>query len=669
MGGKHALIIGNTEYADPGLARLTSPGKDAEDLARVLRDKNICAFDEVRVLLNQPAAVISETIDEFFYQKKPEDLLVLYFSGHGVRDEFGALYLAAQNTNRFLLRSTAIKSAYISEIMDQSRSKRQVLILDCCNSGAFAQGTKAATGASIGTAAAFEGTGYGRVVLTASDSTQFAWQGDAIVGEMENSLFTHFLVKGIEGAADQNGDGRITIDELYDYAYGEILSLTPKQTPGKWSYKQQGEIVLRQNIRMEDVQPVPLPPEIIHAMESPLSHVRAGVVEELAKLLRGKNIRLAHSAKEALERMEREDDSRRVSQAAARALEAHRQPVNQQAPAAPEAEAKTTVWEDTAAAPAPPRAGATAAPTGRTVIAATGEAAPERGRRRPASAAWIRLVALGALTVTLIVCVFATAALLRTMLAGPAAPPPTASETAVETRQPESTRTSRPESTRTSRPESTSTPRPTSLPGQTATVDAAATARYADFYAQIQDYRGRGYLSSLEGVYVVLHDYSESVAKLNWIGGHTIAYDRSLSDFVFTAHFAWSTAVQTADESGCGIWFAIQDNGDSYFVFLDKSRIYFLRYDASQGRYTREVGKSRGTGQVAFGNPAEADFALIVNDHQAYVHVGDQFIGEYNLPANSITAGRLGYTVLSGTNKDYGTRCDISDARLWIVEK
>jgi uncharacterized caspase-like protein len=246
MSGKYALIIGNTEYIDPGLAQLTAPGKDAEDFARVLKNKDICAFDDVSILLNQPEPVVRGVIDEFFDQKRPDDLLVLYFSGHGVRDELGALYLAVKNTIRSRLRSTAVKSDYIREAMDQSRSRRQVLILDCCNSGAFAQGTKSATGVSIGTASAFEGTGYGRVVLTASDATQFAWEGDKVIGETDNSLFTHFLIKGIEGEADKDLDGKITIDDLYDYAYEHIVIRTPKQTPGKWSYKQQGEIPLRQ---------------------------------------------------------------------------------------------------------------------------------------------------------------------------------------------------------------------------------------------------------------------------------------------------------------------------------------------------------------------------------------------------------------------------------------
>src|SRR6266542_3357753 len=178
MSARLALIIANTEYNDPGLAQLSAPGKDAKDFARVLNDQRICAFDKVNVLLNQSEPVIREAIDELFDQRRPDDLLVLYFSGHGVRDELGALYLAVKNTIRTRLRSTAVKSDYIRDAMNQSRSKRQVVVLDCCNSGAFPQGTKAEVGGTMGMVSAFQG--YGRYVLTASDEIQFAWEGDKI---------------------------------------------------------------------------------------------------------------------------------------------------------------------------------------------------------------------------------------------------------------------------------------------------------------------------------------------------------------------------------------------------------------------------------------------------------------------------------------------------------
>jgi hypothetical protein len=324
MSGKYALIIGNTEYGDPGLAQLTAPGRDAEDFAHVLKEQAICAFDDVKLALNQPEHIVRGMIDEFFDQKKSDDLLVVYFSGHGVRDELGALYLAVKNTIRTRLRSTAIKSDYVREAMDQSRSRRQVLILDCCNSGAFAQGTKAATGVSIGTASAFE-AGYGRIILTASDSTQFAWEGNQVIGETDNSLFTHFLVEGLEGAADLDGDGRITVDELYDYAYEKVKLATPKQTPSKFSSKEQGEIVLRETMRMEDIKPLPLPTPLINSIENPFSDIRLGAVQQLTKLLNGKNLGLARSAREALKRIAENDDSRQVTRAAAQALESVRQ--------------------------------------------------------------------------------------------------------------------------------------------------------------------------------------------------------------------------------------------------------------------------------------------------------------------------------------------------------
>jgi formylglycine-generating enzyme required for sulfatase activity len=319
MSGKFALVIGNTEYNDSGLAQLSAPGKDAEDFARVLKSKDICGFDDVKILVNQPSSSVIEEIDEFFDQKKPDDLLVLYFSGHGVKDEIGSLYLAFKNTVRSRLRSTAIKSDYIREAMDQSRSKRQVLILDCCNSGAFSEGTKSEIGGVMGMTKAFQG--YGRFVLTASDATQFAWEGDKFIGETNNSLFTHFLVKGLEGEADSDGDGKITVDEIYDYTFQQISKVTPKQTPTKSSSKQEGEIILRENMRIEDIKPIALSDDLTNEIDDTRPYVREAAVQKLEKILKGRNIGLARSAREALEKIaEDENTTRRVAQLAAQAL-------------------------------------------------------------------------------------------------------------------------------------------------------------------------------------------------------------------------------------------------------------------------------------------------------------------------------------------------------------
>ena len=121
---------------------------------------------------------------------------------------------------------------------------------------------KGAPGAKVGTAAAFEGTGSGRVVLTATTSTQYAWEGDQLIGQADNSVFTHHLIQGLRtGEADADADGRITLDELYNYVYEQVVDKTPLQTPGKWSYRQQGEIVIARNPRPV-VKPVELPVDL-----------------------------------------------------------------------------------------------------------------------------------------------------------------------------------------------------------------------------------------------------------------------------------------------------------------------------------------------------------------------------------------------------------------------
>ncbi len=205
MGQRLALIIGNSTYLDRALSRLRSPDADVGALGEVLLDPELGGFDDVNVLVNMSSHIIRRSIASFFSKKSRDDLLILYFSGHGVLDDQGHLYLAVRDTDSKLLRGTAISANYVTDEMNNSRSQRQVLILDCCHSGAFARGTKGQPGASVGTATAFEGTGYGRVVLTASDATQYAWEGEQVIGAAENSLFTHYILQGIKrGEADLN---------------------------------------------------------------------------------------------------------------------------------------------------------------------------------------------------------------------------------------------------------------------------------------------------------------------------------------------------------------------------------------------------------------------------------------------------------------------------------
>jgi|SRR5687768_4391631 len=85
MASKFALVITNTEYQDANFAKLTAPGKDAEEFAHVLREPELAGFDDVQVLLNEGESKIRRSIARFFVDRKRDDLLLLYFSGHGIR--------------------------------------------------------------------------------------------------------------------------------------------------------------------------------------------------------------------------------------------------------------------------------------------------------------------------------------------------------------------------------------------------------------------------------------------------------------------------------------------------------------------------------------------------------------------------------------------------------
>ncbi len=314
---KYALIIGNDRYDDPKLAQLKTPAADSQALARVLGDASIGSFDEVTPLINQSETKVRRAISQFLAGKKPDDLVLLYFSGHGVLDDRGRLYLALKDTLVSLLKATSIPSSFIADEMDSCRSRRQILVLDCCHSGAFARGTKGEQKAI--TENTFEGSGFGRVVLTASDSTQYALEGDQVIKQSELSLFTHFLLDGLKtGEADMNHDGQVSLDEWYDYTYTRIIAETPRQVPHKWSYHQQGDLVIARNPFLKKKVPE-LPYELVQALESSFVGIRESAVTELGNYLHSPDLEMVQLAIASLERM-REDDSRRISSLAGKLL-------------------------------------------------------------------------------------------------------------------------------------------------------------------------------------------------------------------------------------------------------------------------------------------------------------------------------------------------------------
>ena len=239
---------------------------------------------------------------------------------------------------------------------------------------------------------------------------------------------------------------------------------------------------------------------------------------------------------------------------------------------------------------------------------------------------------------------------------------------ACSTVAPSPTPTNTPQPTATETLVPTATLTPTRTPRPTSTPNIAATQTLEAYQSEIQSYVDLGYLSTNEGDFEEFDAFAYDWAQLGWYNWWPVG--EQTADFVMSAHFKWSSAYRNADDSGCGYVFAIQEDNSHYAVFLDRSKIIFLDYDASRSSYSRDVGITRGTGKVKFENPfdkpAEADFTLIVNDASAYVLVDNELIGQYTLAQSRILKGDLGFTLLSGTNKDFGTRCVMSNIHLWI---
>lgn len=260
-GRRLALVIANGEYEHQSLQRLRSAPADAAALVDVLADPAIADF-EVEVLTDATAHEVLAAIEDRLSDVRPDDLVLLHFSGHGLKDESGALYLAARNTRPDRLGSTAVPADFVQRSMNSCRARRLVLLLDCCYGGAFGRGVRVRASGSANVMDAFPaeriGGGRGRVVISAASSVEFAFEGDRLTGgKQPPSVFTQAVVAGLSsGEADLNGDGLITLDELYDYVFDKVRERNPRQSPTR-RVDLQGDLVLARSVLGASAAEVP----------------------------------------------------------------------------------------------------------------------------------------------------------------------------------------------------------------------------------------------------------------------------------------------------------------------------------------------------------------------------------------------------------------------------
>jgi Caspase domain len=245
---RYALVIATSTYADPEFRRLRAPVQDAVELGDVLSDTEIGSF-ALTTISDATAQEMRIAIQRFLSDRAVEDMVLIYLSCHGIRDRRGALYFVAADTNKRWLESTAIESQWLLNRFDDCAASSQILILDCCFSGAFTGRAKGGDRSDLDDL--FEHRGRGRAILTASRAYEYSFEGESLgANNPAGSVFTTGLIRGLRtGEADSDRDGYISVLDAHNYAYAYVKRAEVDQTPQSWLYGSEGQVWLARNPR------------------------------------------------------------------------------------------------------------------------------------------------------------------------------------------------------------------------------------------------------------------------------------------------------------------------------------------------------------------------------------------------------------------------------------
>lgn len=214
---------------------------------------------------------------------------------------------------------------------------------------------------------------------------------------------------------------------------------------------------------------------------------------------------------------------------------------------------------------------------------------------------------------------------------------------------------------------------PTKTPIPTATSNLAATQQYEDFHALVQEIYDAGQISTTEGTYHKLSDYTDELAMS--YGYQWTPTGLEAKDFIIRAEFDWEVANQK-NYSGCGYVFR-QISEDHYYlialdalngVLLSFTRLGLNEFGREDTFHTFISPKVKTKLPDLGSDPYGAMFTLVIHENSAYTYVNDDFYTEYKLTSDKLTnLGELSYMVLTGSATDYGTRCKITNIDAWII--
>jgi tetratricopeptide (TPR) repeat protein len=235
-GKRWAVVVGVSRYADAGINSLHYADADAQAFYEFLRSPRAggggFADENIRLLLNDHATYreIRSALFTFLKGATEDDEVVIYFAGHGAPDpqRLQNLYLLTYDTDLGDISGTAFPMDDMSKAIHGLYAHDVVVITDACHSaGIGGQGGTRDLGTNqindLFLQSLNASTG-GLAIFTASGTNQLS-QEDARWGG-GHGVFTHYLLDGLNGAADEDGDRIVSLTEMMEYARGKVRTDT-----------------------------------------------------------------------------------------------------------------------------------------------------------------------------------------------------------------------------------------------------------------------------------------------------------------------------------------------------------------------------------------------------------------------------------------------------------
>lgn len=201
---------------------------------------------------------------------------------------------------------------------------------------------------------------------------------------------------------------------------------------------------------------------------------------------------------------------------------------------------------------------------------------------------------------------------------------------------------------------------PTITPSPTSTPHLIATEQYETFFSKLQGYIDAGYISSSNGKYESYGDVSFSLAKQ---GEYLLEMNGvDVKKFIVRSDVTIQTASRTSSRSGCGFVFS----RSTFTSFGDAQIMLFLGQNGTAYSVLSGMEFNANYYDVV-PNPGEVELTLIVNCDMARLLVNEREMIKW-VPLKDITTD-WGYTVISGSSDNFGTKCDFRNVDYWVIEE